>query len=109
VKEELAMIKVSVLYPNKEGSKFDLGYYLNSHIPMVQGKLGESLKGGSVDHGLSGAEPGSRAEFVVMAHLLFDSVEAFQSAFGPHADSIMADVPNYTDIQPILQVSEVKI
>jgi hypothetical protein len=42
-KEELAMIKVSVLYPNKEGSKFDLGYYLNSHIPMVQEKLGASL------------------------------------------------------------------
>jgi uncharacterized protein (TIGR02118 family) len=44
-----------------------------------------------------------------MAHLLFDSVEAFQSAFGPNADSIMADVPNYTDIEPILQISEVKV
>jgi uncharacterized protein (TIGR02118 family) len=108
-KEELAMIKVSVLYPNKEGSKFDLGYYLNSHIPMVQEKLGASLKGANVDHGLSGPEPGSRPEFIVMAHLLFDSVEAFQSAFGPNADSIMVDVPNYTDIEPILQISEVKV
>jgi len=43
-----------------------------------------------------------------MAHLLFDSVQAFQGAFGPHADSIMADILNYTDIQPILQISEVK-
>jgi uncharacterized protein (TIGR02118 family) len=103
------MIKVSVFYPNKEGSKFDLGYYLNSHIPMVQKKLGASVKGGNVDQGLSGPEPGSRATFVIMAHLLFDSVEAFQSAFGPHADSIMADIPNFTNIQPILQISEVKI
>jgi len=47
------MIKVSVLYPNKEGSKFDMGYYLNSHIPMVQKKCGASLKGGSVDQGLN--------------------------------------------------------
>lgn len=102
------MIKVSVFYPNKEGSKFDMGYYLNSHIPMVQKKCGASLKGGSVDQKLSGPEPGSRPAFVAMAHLLFDSVQEFQGAFGPHADSIMADIPNYTDIQPILQISEVK-
>jgi uncharacterized protein (TIGR02118 family) len=108
-KEELLVIKVSVLYPNKEGSKFDLGYYLKSHIPMVQGKLGASLKGGNVDQGLSGPEPGSRATFIVMSHLLFESVEAFQSSFGPHADSIMADIPNYTDIQPIFQISEVQV
>jgi uncharacterized protein (TIGR02118 family) len=107
-KEKATMIKVSVFYPNKEGSKFDMAYYLNSHIPMVQKKCGASLKGGSVDQGLSGPEPGSRPAFIAMAHLLFDSVQAFQGAFGPHADSIMADIPNYTDIQPILQISEVK-
>ena len=103
------MIKVSVLYPNEEGKKFDMDYYLNSHIPMVQEKLGDTLKGGAVDQGLGGAEPGSPATYVTMAHLLFDSVEAFQSAFGPHAETIMADVPNYTDIQPTFQISEVKM
>jgi len=103
------MIKVSVLYPNEEGKKFDMDYYCNSHIPMVQQKLGAAVKGGAVDQGLSGAEPGSPATYVAMAHLLFDSVEAFQSAFGPHAEAIMADVPNYTDIQPVFQISEVKM
>jgi uncharacterized protein (TIGR02118 family) len=103
------MIKVSVLYPNEEGKKFDMDYYCNSHIPMVQEKLGAALKGGAVEQGLSGAEPGSPATYVAMGHLLFDSVEAFQSAFGPHAEAIMADVPNYTDIQPTLQISEVKM
>ena len=108
-KEEEQMIKVSVLYPNEEGKKFDMDYYCNSHIPMVQEKLGAALKGGAVEQGLSGAEPGSPATYVAMGHLLFDSVEAFQSAFGPHAEAIMADIPNYTDIQPTLQISEVKM
>jgi uncharacterized protein (TIGR02118 family) len=103
------MIKVSVFYPNEEGKKFDMDYYLNSHIPMVQEKLGAALKGGAVEQGLGGAEPGSPATYVAMGHLLFDSVEAFQSAFGPHAEAIMADVPNYTDIQPTIQISEVKL
>jgi len=48
------MIKVSVFYPNEEGKKFDMDYYLNSHIPMVQEKVGAALKGGAVEQGLSG-------------------------------------------------------
>jgi uncharacterized protein (TIGR02118 family) len=58
---------------------------------------------------MSGATPGSRPGFVAMGHLYFDSAEAFQTAFGPHAQAIMADVPNYTDIEPTIQISEVKI
>ena len=47
--------------------------------------------------------------YVVMGHLLFDSVDAFQSAFVAHAPEIMGDISNYTNIQPIVQISEVKI
>ncbi len=103
------MIKVSVFYPNDEGKMFDMAYYCNNHIPMVQEKLGAACKGVGVDYGLSGAEPGSRAAYVVIGHLYFDTVETFQSAFGPHADVIMGDIPNYTDTQPMIQISEVKI
>ena len=103
------MIKVSVLYPNSEGSHFDMGYYCNSHIPMIQEKLGSALQGVAVEQGLGGAEPGSSPTYAAMGHLFFESVEAFQTTFGPHADAIIADIPNYTDVQPTIQVSEVKI
>ena len=101
------MIKVSVFYPDREGSKFDMDYYCNSHIPMVRQKLGAACKGAAVEQGMAGATPGSRPAFIAMGHVYFDSVEAFQTAFGPHADAIMAD--NCTDIQPTLQISEVRI
>ena len=103
------MIKVSVFYPNEEGNKFDMTYYFNKHIPMVQQKLGSACKRVAVERGLGGATPGSRATYLVMAHLYFDSVEAFQTAFGPHAQTIMGDIPNFTNIQPVIQISEVKI
>ena len=103
------MIKVSVFYPDREGSKFDMDYYCNSHIPMVQEKLGPACKNVAVEHGIAGATPGSRPGFIAMGHLYFDSVEAFQKAFGPHADAIMGDIPNYTDSQPTIQFSEVKV
>ena len=103
------MIKVNIFYPNEEGKQFDMEYYLNRHIPMVMDKLGSALKGGSVEQGLNGGMPGTPAVYIAMSYLLFESMEAFQSAFGPHMDTILADIPNYTDIQPAMQISEVKL
>jgi|SRR5688572_25749505 uncharacterized protein (TIGR02118 family) len=103
------MIKVSVLYPNDPGSRFDMAYYCDRHIPMVRAKLGAACKGAAVEEGLAGAEPGSRAAFSALGHLYFDSVEAFQAAFGPHANAIIGDIPNYTNVQPIIQINAVKI
>lgn len=103
------MIKVSVFYPNTEGKRFNADYFLNKHIPFVQEQLGSSLKRTSVDMGLAGGEPGSPAPYQAMGHLFFDTVEAFQAAFGLHASSLMGDIPNFTDIQPTIQISEVKL
>ena len=60
------MVKVSVLYPNSPGCKFDMSYYCNTHIPMVQEKLGKICKGVAVEQGVSGATPESRPAFVAM-------------------------------------------
>lgn len=103
------MITVSVLYPHHAGAHFDFGYYLQNHMPMVQQLLGHALKGARVDRGLSGAEAGRPAGYVALALLQFDTMEAFQQAFGPVAARIMGDVPNYTDIQPQIQYSEVAL
>src|SRR5690348_4535504 len=104
----MPMIRVSVFYQNSEGKKFDMGYYCNKHIPMLKQKLGSACKRVDVDQGMGGGQPGSKPPFVAMAHLTFDSVDAFQKAFGPHSDAIMGDVRNYTDIQPMIQINEVK-
>jgi uncharacterized protein (TIGR02118 family) len=76
---------------------------------MVQQKLGTALKGAVVEGGVSGMQPGSLPTFVAMAHLLFDTIESFQQAFGPHAEAIVGDIPNYTNTQPTIQISEVKL
>jgi len=103
------MIKVSVLYRKLPGTKFDMPYYLNSHIQIVQQLLGSQLKGVAVEEGMSGMQPGSSASYAAMGHLLFDSVADFQARFGPHAQKIVGDIPNYTNSQPIIQISEIKL
>lgn len=102
------MIKVSVFYPDADNCKFDFDYYCNRHMPMVRDRLGSACHGIAVDRGMAG-EAGARPQFVAAAHLFFESVEAFQGAFEPHAQEIMADIPNYTNVEPVLQISEVLI
>jgi len=87
---------------------FDMSYYLSRHVPMVREKLGAALKGVAVDQGIGGAAPGTPPTYVAMGHLFFDSVDAFQLAFAQHGPAIVSDVPNYTNAQPMIQISEVK-
>ncbi len=103
------MIKVHVLYPNTPGVRFDMAYYVDRHMPMVQAKIGAACTGYTVDAGMAGGAPGQAAPFVAVGTLLVTSVEAFGAAMGEHGAEIMGDIPNYTDAQPVIQISEVKV
>ena len=35
--------------------------------------------------------------------------EAIRACMGPHMKDIMGDIPNYTDIAPVMQISEVVV
>jgi len=101
------MIKVSVMYPNAAGARFDHDYYRNTHMPLLKTRMGDLCKFYTIDKGLAGGAPGSPAAYVAMCHIFCDSVEDFQAGFGPHAPELVADIPNYTDQNPIIQISEV--
>jgi len=103
------MIKVSVMYPNKPGARFDHAYYRDRHMPLVKARLGAACLFYTVDKGLAGGAPGAEPTYVAMCHIHADSVESFQAGFGPHAKEILADIPNYTDLAPVMQISEVVV
>ena len=103
------MIKVSVLYPSTDGSRFDHDYYRDKHMPLLKSLMGDSCLYYSVDKGLAGGAPGESPAYVGMCHIYCDSIESFQAGFGPNAEEIMADIPNYTDIPPVMQISEVVV
>jgi len=103
------MIKVSVLYPNTPGARFDHAYYRDRHMPLVQARMGKACLRYTVDKGLGGGAPDSPAPYVAMCHIFCDSVKAFQDGFGPHTKEILGDIPNYTDLSPVIQISEVVV
>ena len=103
------MIKVSVMYPNTPGARFDHAYYRDTHMPLLKARMGERCHHYTVDKGMAGGAPGTAATYVGMCHIYFESVEAFQAGFGPHMQEIMGDIPNYTDLSPVIQISEVVV
>lgn len=103
------MIKVTVLYPNPEGAQFDMDYYVSKHFPLIAARVGAALRGYGAERGVAGAMAGMPAPYIAIGHLLFDSLESFQTAFGPHLEEIVSDIPNYTNTQPTVQIGEVTL
>lgn len=107
--ETAPMIKISVLYPNHKGARFDMRYWVDTHMPLSIELLSAhpGFEGVSVERGLGGAVPGTDAAYVAMCHFMFDCVESFMAAFAPHAVALQGDMPNYTDVEPVIQINEV--
>lgn len=101
------MVKLSVMYPHKEGSKFDMDYYLTKHLDLVKAKWDGLMKDAYVTKGVGGGAPGGPPTYQIMAHISFESMDALNKAVSGHGDEIFADVPNFTDITPIVQIGEV--
>ena len=101
------MIKFTVFYPNEPGARFDHAYYAEKHMPMVRDRMGAACDHYTIDKGMNAGAPGSAAPYVAMCHIYSASAETFQAGFGPHTTEIMADVKNYTDLTPRMQMSEV--
>jgi uncharacterized protein (TIGR02118 family) len=103
------MVKVSIFYPSKPGSRFDVDYYLETHMPLALGLLGSAVKAVSVEIGMLGGTPDQLPPFTAICAFTCETVEAFTAAFLPNADVIQSDIPKYTDINPVIQVSEIRM
>ncbi len=100
------MILVSVMYPGGSGTRFDMDYYLQRHMPLVSERWSAL---GLHDYKIVkaiGTPDGGDAPFQVMALLSFESAQAFASAAKAHGKEIFGDIPNFTDVQPVVQLND---
>ena len=93
------MIRLSVFYPMTEGASFDHDYYRNSHVPLAMATWGVS--NAEIDKGVDGP-------YEAAVHFTFESMEALGAVMAnPETAKVQADLPNYTTIAPVLQISEI--
>jgi uncharacterized protein (TIGR02118 family) len=104
---EKGLIKVSIMYPFAEGKTFNMGYYEAKHMPMVAGFLGSNLVKYTIEKGVASGIPNQPLPYMAIGTFYIKSLSDYQEAIGPNRDAIRADFPNYTNIAPVILVSEV--
>ena len=104
---EKGLIKVSIMYPYAEGKTFNMEYYESKHMPMVAAFLGSNLVKYNIEKGLASGIPNQPLPFMAIGTFYVKSLSDYQTAIGPHRDAIRADFANYTNVGPVILVSEV--
>ena len=104
---EKGLIKVSVMYPFAEGKTFDMEYYKTKHMPMVAGLLGSNLVKYTIEKGFASGIPNTPVPFMAIGTFYIKDLTEYQSAIRPNRDAIRSDFANYTNISPIILVSEI--
>ncbi len=105
---ETGMFKVAILYPNGEDKTFDMDYYEKKHMPMVAGFLGKNLKFYEIDKGIAGRTPNDKVPFVTIGYFYIVDIDEYNKAITQNRDAVISDFKNYTNIQPVVQISEIK-
>lgn len=105
---EVGMLKVAILYPGGPDKTFDMDYYEKKHMPMVAGFLGKNLKFYEIDKGISGRTPADKAPFVAIGYFYINDAAEYSKAIAQNRDAVINDFKNYTNIQPVVQISEIK-
>jgi uncharacterized protein (TIGR02118 family) len=101
------LIKISVMYPYAEGKTFNMEYYETKHMPMVAGFLGSNLVKYTIEKGLSSGVPNQPLPFMAIGTFYVKSLSEYQAAIAPNRDAFRADFVNYTNVIPVILVSEV--
>jgi len=101
------MFRVSVMYPNQEGVRFDIDYYRTKHMALVKKLLKPfGLIKTEVDQGISGGS-GQSAPYICVGHLYFDSKDGYDRGVAQVGTVLRGDIPHFTDAKPIRQISEI--
>ena len=104
----VGMFKVAILYPNGDDKTFDMDYYEKKHMPMVAGFIGKNLKFYEIDKGIAGRTPNDKPPFLAIGYFYINDVAEYNTAIAQNRDAVVNDFKNYTNVQPVVQISEIK-
>lgn len=105
---EAGTFKVTILYPNGDDKTFNMDYYEKKHMPMVAGFIGKNLKFYEIDKGISGRTPNDKPPFLAVGYFYIIDVPEYNKAIAQNRDAIVNDFKNYTNVQPVIQISEIR-
>ena len=100
------MIRMTVLYPNGDDATFDWDYYLSEHMQLIEERWGPHVERSETAKGAHSLPKGAPA-FLASAIIYFADHDALQAAMKAGGMDIPNDIPNFTNVQPTMQIDEV--
>lgn len=105
--DEKGLFKVNIMYPYAEGKTFNMEYYETKHMPMVAGFLGQNLVKYTIEKGLASGVPDQPMAYMAIGTFYVKSIDDYKASIGPNLPAIRADFANYTNVAPVILISEV--
>ncbi|RAW02115.1 EthD family reductase [Pseudochryseolinea flava] len=104
---EKGLLKITVMYPFSEGKTFDMTYYETKHMPMVADIIGANLVKYTIEKGLASGIPNQPLSYMAIGTFYVRNLQEYQSAIAPHRETIRTDITKYTNVAPVILISEV--
>ncbi|MEP1330259.1 EthD family reductase [Pseudophaeobacter sp.] len=98
-------VSLQVIYPISDSSTFDHDYYADTHMKLVAEHMGEYIDQVLVTKGIAGG-PKQPPAYHAVATMVFAD-QASMSAAMKQSGPVMADVANFTNLQPQVLIGEV--
>jgi len=101
------MIRITTTYKNGSDAQFNFEYYLESHMRLSKELLGEfGMLSFEIERCLQ-TMTGDVPDYVCITHVDFDDKERLLEGLERHGAELQEDFPNYTNIEPEVQICEV--
>jgi uncharacterized protein (TIGR02118 family) len=102
------MVRISIMYPATPGSRFDWDYYLGPHLDLADRLLkSHGLIRTEIDRGVGSLPPGAPPPYHAVGHLFFQTMTELEAALAATAAEFIEDQRRYTDVDAVVQISEV--
>lgn len=104
---ELGEPMLSILYPatnpaTGEPTQFDIDYYRDNHLTLIMRLYGESISRFELIQPAAPMEGFPPAQYVAVVNIYIADQAAFDAAQAEHGAELVADVPNFSDVQPMV-------
>jgi len=99
---------MTILYPAGEGIQFDADYYRDHHLPTIMRLYGSAISRfelRKVTPAPAGMEP---VPYSAAINIWIADMNAFAAGNARHGPTLVADVPHFTNSQPIIQYDKLR-
>lgn len=97
---------ITVLYPNKPGVTFNFEYYRDHHATLIERLYSEGIAKIELRRGVATPD-NSPVPYIAIINIWIGSQQVFDEAGAKHGATLVADVKNFTNAMPTIQIDEI--